>query len=129
MFIEIKRDSKRQKKNYKEVLSIRNIKCTKNHTHIADTCLSFAILYRLQSRFLESEEYLKRCLDIYQTNFGQNHTDVAKTFYHFAILYECQNIFEKAKEYYKKALFIYEEIFGKEHQVVELINNSIEKIK
>jgi tetratricopeptide (TPR) repeat protein len=89
----------------------------------ADPRLNFSLnqlaeIYRIQSKFAEAEQVLKRLLENYKIKFGPTHINVALTLNNLAANSRIQGKFEESEILLKQALKILEESLGAEHPLM-----------
>lgn len=77
-----------------------------------------AEIYRLQSKFVEAEQILKRTLAIDEKILGPKHPNRALNLNNLAANYRIRGRYEEAESLLKQALKILEESLGKEHVLV-----------
>ena len=87
----------------------------RDHKITATSYNNLAELYRIQSRYKESEPLFQKALLIKKNIFGVNHPDTATSYNNLAVIYNSQGEYPKAETHYRKALSIRENVLGINH--------------
>jgi len=101
--------------NHKRALAILESKLGKDHTGVANSLVSLAIVYESQDRVGEAEAHYKRALAIQEKRLGKDYLDVALTLHNLGGLYEEIGRYADAEAHLKRAVAIREGRLGKDH--------------
>jgi tetratricopeptide (TPR) repeat protein len=77
-----------------------------------------AEIYRIQSKYNDAEQVLKRLLNIYKQKLGTEHINVALTLNNLAVNFRMQKKYEEAETVLKEAIKILEKSLGPNHSLV-----------
>ncbi len=95
------------------------------HSNVATSLNSLALLYDDQGRYAEAEPLLKRALAIREKALGPDHLVVAQLLNNLAELYREQGRYAEAEPLLKRALAIKEKTLGPDHPAVATSLNNL----
>ena len=99
---------------YKSSLEIAERKLAADHPTHLTLLHNLAALYRLQDRFVESEDVLKRAIAIGEAT-GAIHPHFAKAMNNLALVYQRQRRLSEAGELFQRAIVVANRALGPEH--------------
>ena len=98
-----------------QALSIRQQVFGNDHSSVAESLNTLAMLSRMGGDFQQAEEYHHKALVIRKKMLGWEHPDTAETLNNLGVLYRVQGKYEQAEALLKEALSIREQSLAPDH--------------
>ncbi|MGK7873218.1 MAG: tetratricopeptide repeat protein [Xenococcaceae cyanobacterium] len=113
---------------YEQCLSTIRSRLGEEHSDVAFSLNSLALLYSSQGRYSEAEPLLMQALELYKRLHSEEHPDVASSLNNLAYLYFSQGRYSEAEPLLMQALELYKRLLGQEHPDVALSLNNLAKL-
>jgi class 3 adenylate cyclase/tetratricopeptide (TPR) repeat protein len=99
-----------------------------DHTDIATSLNTLAIVYQREGKYVESEPLYEMALAMRERLLGPNHPDVANSSLNFGNLHFTQGRYAEAQRLYERADAIWRRTFGSDHVGVATATNNMARI-